>query len=159
MGKVRYFLKINNSGTGTGTVASVPAGADFEAGTVVALSASPSANSTFAGWSGRCSGTRPTCRVTMNSSTWVNVAFKLKTFILSANAGANGSISPSGRIVVNHGGSQKFMVRPDKGYRIGEIKVDGVSVGNPENLLFGNVMSSHRIEAIFSPIAPTPFLH
>jgi hypothetical protein len=54
--------------------------------------------------------------------------------------------------MVNHGGSQKFTVSPDEGYRIGEIKVDGVSIGAPENILFGNVMSSHRIEAIFWPI-------
>jgi hypothetical protein len=54
--------------------------------------------------------------------------------------------------MVNHGGSKRFIVRPNGGYKIGEIKVDGVSVGNPENLLFGNVMSSHRIEAIFSSI-------
>ncbi len=152
MGHVRYFLRINKRGTGTGTVASVPAGADFEAGTVVTLSAAPSANSTFAGWSGRCSGTHPTCRVTMNSSITVNAAFRLKTFIISAKAGANGSISPSGRIVVNHGGTQKFIFRPDKGYRIGDIKVDGVSVGNPDNFLFDKVMNSHRIEAVFSPI-------
>ena len=152
MGRVRYFLEVNKSGTGTGTVASVPAGADFEAGTVVTLSAAASANSTFAGWSGPCTGTRPTCRVTMNSSISVNAAFKLKTFIISANAGAHGSISPPGRIMVNHGGSQKFTVSPDEGYRIGEIKVDGVSIGAPENILFGNVMSSHRIEAIFWPI-------
>jgi hypothetical protein len=152
MGSARYSLKINQSGTGTGTVASAPAGTDFEAGTVVTLRAAPSADSTFAGWSGRCSGTKPTCKVTMNSNTSVNVAFKLKTFIISANAEANGSISPSGRVVVNHGGSQKFDIRPNKGYKIGGIKVDGVSVGNPGNLLFGNVMRSHRIEAIFSPI-------
>jgi len=151
MGPARYPLKISKSGTGTGTVVIVPAGADFEAGTVVTLSAAPSANSAFAGWSGRCSGTKPTCRVTMNSSTSVNVAFKLKTFVISASAGANGSISPSGRVVVNHGGSKRFIVKPNRGYKIGEIKVDGVSVGNPEKLLFGNVMSSHRIEAIFSP--------
>ena len=151
-GQVRHALSLTRIGTGTGTVASAPAGADFEAGTVVTLSAAPSANSDFAGWSGGCSGMAPVCSVILNSSTSVNATFKLKTFVIAAKAGANGSITPSGRIVVNHGGSQKFIFKPNKGYKMGAIKVDGVSVGKPETLLLGNVMSSHRIDATFSPL-------
>jgi len=53
---------------------------------------------------------------------------------------------------MNYGGSQKFIFKPNKGYQVGQVKVDGVSIGNPETFLFGNVMSSHRIDAIFSPL-------
>jgi hypothetical protein len=35
---------------------------------------------------------------------------------------------------------------------VGQVRVDGVSIGNPETVLFGNVMSSHRIDAVFSPL-------
>jgi hypothetical protein len=150
--RARHTLHISKTGTGAGIVTSVPAGTDFEAGTTVTLNAKPSPNSDFAGWSGRCSGKKPTCRVTMNSRTSVNAAFKLKTFVIAARAGANGSISPSGRVVVNYGGSQKFIFRPNRGYKIGVIKVDGVPVGEPESLLIGNIMGSHRIEAIFLPL-------
>jgi Divergent InlB B-repeat domain/Fibronectin type III domain len=151
-GLARHTLYIRKIGTGAGIVTSVPAGTDFEAGTTVTLSAAPSPNSDFAGWSGRCSGKKPTCSVTMNSRASVNAAFKLKTFIIAARAGANGSISPSGRVAVNYGGSQKFIVRPNRGYKIGAIKVDGVPVGEPESLLIGNIMGSHRIEAVFLPL-------
>ena len=66
-------LTINKTGTGTGTVISNPAGincgttcgAGFAVGTEVTLTASPTAGSTFAGWSGPCSGTG-SCIVVMN---------------------------------------------------------------------------------------------
>ena len=64
-GLARHTLNVNKVGTGTGTVASVPAGADCRAGTVAMLSAAPSANSYFAGWSGRSSGDKPACGVTI----------------------------------------------------------------------------------------------
>jgi len=118
----------------------------------VTLSAAPSANSDFAGWSGRCSGTSPICSLAITASTTVKASFKLKTFVIAASAGANGSITPSGRIVVRYGASQKFICKPNKGYKIGQIRVDGESAGNSEVLLFGNIMSSHKISAIFTPL-------
>ena len=151
-GRTRHRLSINKIGTGSGTVASDAAGTDFEAGTVLTLRAAPAASSTFAGWSGRCSGTKPNCRITINSSTAVSAAFRLKTFVIAASAGPNGAIIPAGRLTVNYGGSQKFIFKPKEGYQIGQVKVDGVLVGKPENLLLGNVMKSHRIDAIFTPI-------
>jgi sugar lactone lactonase YvrE len=74
-------LAITTSGTGSGTVGSSPAGIScgpgclsFAAGTVVTLTATPNAGSTFAGWSGPCSGTGG-CTVTVNSNQAVSAAF------------------------------------------------------------------------------------
>jgi uncharacterized protein (TIGR03437 family) len=69
-------VTITTSGTGSGTVTSSPEGTScgsgcmsFPAGTVVTLTATPNAGSTFAGWSGACSGTGScTLTVTANSS-------------------------------------------------------------------------------------------
>jgi len=151
-GRARHALSINKIGTGTGTVSSSATGTDFETGSLVILSAASSASSDFAGWSGQCSGTSPTCAVTITSSTLVNAIFNLKTFTITANAGANGSITPSRHVMVNYGGSQKFIFKPTKGYQVGQVRVDGIPIGKPETFLFGNVMSSHRIDAIFSPL-------
>lgn len=151
-GRARHALSINKIGTGTGTVSSIPTGTDFETGSLVILSAAPSASSDFAGWSGQCSGTSPTCAVTITSSTLVKAIFNLKTFTITASAGANGSITPSRHVVLNYGGSQKFIFKPNKGYQVDQVRVDGVPIGKPETFLFGNVMSSHRIDAIFSPL-------
>ena len=62
-----HTLTVAKAGTGSGTVTSSPAGincgatcsASFPAATVVTLTAAPAAGSTFAGWSGACSGTGP----------------------------------------------------------------------------------------------------
>ena len=77
-----HTLSVSTSGTGTGTVTSSPPGINcgsdcsesYSEGTVVALSASPGPSSTFAGWSGACSGTGA-CQVTMNGATAVGAAF------------------------------------------------------------------------------------
>jgi Divergent InlB B-repeat domain len=76
-------LTVSKAGTGTGTVTSTPAGiscgancaASYPYSTVVTLHASPSAGSSFAGWSGAgCSGTS-TCTVTMSSPQAVTASF------------------------------------------------------------------------------------
>ncbi|MGE0357578.1 MAG: M12 family metallo-peptidase, partial [Burkholderiales bacterium] len=78
-----YALTVNKSGSGTATVTSNPAGidcgatcaADFTGGTMVTLTAAPSAGSIFTGWSGGgCSGTG-TCVVTIAAATTVTASF------------------------------------------------------------------------------------
>ena len=97
----------------------------------------------------------------MNSSTSVTATFTLQTYVITATletyvitakAGANGSISPMGSVRVNRGESQSFSIIPNRGYKISNVKVDGVSIGKPDTYLFGNVKSSHRIEANFATV-------
>lgn len=80
-----HTLTVNNAGSGSGTVTSIPAGIDcgatcsssFDPGAQVALAAAPGTDSAFAGWSGGgCSGTG-TCQVMMNADQTVSAAFKL----------------------------------------------------------------------------------
>ena len=76
-------LAVTLSGTGKGSVASNPSGiscgttcsADFAPNTQVTLIATAAANSSFAGWTGGCSGTNPTCTVTLNASQQVTANF------------------------------------------------------------------------------------
>ena len=133
-----------------------PTGSTFNAGTAVTLTATPDASSTFAGWSGACSGTSPTSTLTMNANASVTATFNLKSYTITATAGANGSISPQGTVSVNYGGSQNFTITPNSGYRIADVKVDGVSVGAVTSFLFGTVISNHTIEATFSASNPQP---
>jgi hypothetical protein len=151
-----YSLVINKTGTGSGTVTNSPTGSTFNAGTTVTLTAAASADSTFGGWSGACSGTSPTCTVQMNANASVTAAFNIKAFTITATAGANGSISPQGAVSVNYGSSRTFTVTPNSGYKISDVKVDGVSVGAVTSFLFGRVTSSHTIEAVFSSLTTQP---
>jgi hypothetical protein len=79
----RDELKIQKLGMGTGQVSSAPAGIScgsdcsgvFPRTTQVALTASPGAGSTFAGWTGACSGTASSCTVTVNGPAVVSARF------------------------------------------------------------------------------------
>ena len=95
---LRYTLTVNKTGTGTATIASSPAGincpttcsATFSSGTPVTLTETPSAGTTFNGWSGSCSGTATTCPVTMSSDQTVGAAFTGPTVgitVVSPNGG------------------------------------------------------------------------
>lgn len=65
-------VSVSNSGSVRSSTGAINCGntcqASFAAGTVVTLTATPPAGKTFAGWSGACTGTAPTCAVTMNSA-------------------------------------------------------------------------------------------
>jgi hypothetical protein len=102
-------LSVTLAGTGSGSVTSSPSGitcpstcsANFNSGTVVTLTSAAAAGSTFAGWSGACSGTG-TCSVTMSAAKSVTATFNtaVTTFALSVTLAGTGSgsvtSSPSG---------------------------------------------------------------
>jgi hypothetical protein len=68
---------------------------------------------------------------------------------ITASAGANGSISPSGDVTVTHGSSQVFTITPDAGCHIADVVVDGASVGAVAEHTFTDVTSDHTISADF----------
>jgi hypothetical protein len=54
----------------------------------------------------------------VGASQTISAAFALNTYTLSATAGANGSITPSGSTSVVHGGSQTYTIAAASGYHI-----------------------------------------
>src|SRR5947207_4672760 len=94
-----FTLQVNKQGTGSGTVSSNDASincgstcsASFNPGTMVTMTATPAAGSTFGGWGGACSGTAA-CVVTMNSAQTVSATFNMPpTFTLQAPYQGTGS--------------------------------------------------------------------
>ena len=110
------------TGTGSGSVASTPAGiactlasgtpsgtcsASLDAGTSVSLVATPAAGWTFAGWGGACTGTGP-CNLTLNANANVSASFvRTPVAVTVAAAGSgNGIVTTStgaGRCVITNG--------------------------------------------------------
>ncbi|MDW7710749.1 MAG: thrombospondin type 3 repeat-containing protein [Deferrisomatales bacterium] len=72
------------------------------------------------------------------------------TLTISARAGAGGSISPSGSVRVDRGGSQSFEIAPSWGYRLADVRVDGASVGAGTTHTFPKVHADRSITAVFA---------
>ncbi len=95
---ILYDLEVNRNGTGNGTVSSNPSGIScgatckksFNEGQSVTLTAASDSRSTFAGWSGACSGT-DTCAVYMTGSKSVIATFNIITHKLTVEKNGLGS--------------------------------------------------------------------
>lgn len=150
-GAPEYTLTINQTGTGSGRVSNNPTGTKFPQGTVVTLIAKPDSNSNFAGWSEACTEGSPSCSLTMNSSLTATGTFNLKTFTINVSETDNGTISPPGMVSVNYRATQGFIITPAAGYKVNDVRIDGVSIGPVSSYVFGNIMGDHVITASFSP--------
>jgi endoglucanase len=110
-----FALSVAKAGTGSGTVTSAPSGIDcggtcganYASGTSVTLTAAAASGSTFAGWSGACSGTGA-CTVSMTAARSVTATFNgsASTFALTLTKAGSGAgtvtSSPGG---INCGGT------------------------------------------------------
>ena len=116
----RFGLALTVSVTGSGAVNSAPAGINcgsdcsevFSHGTSVTMTAAPATGQAFNGWSGACSGTAPTCTVSMSAARNVTAAFVragVPTWTRIANEGA--SFTVSGTQTVRYGAGSSWIQR------------------------------------------------
>ena len=87
----------------------------------------------------------------VNINHTIRAYFKVITYSITASAGANGSISPAGNIVVNQGANQTFTITPTAGYHVADVLVDGTSAGAVTSYTFTSVTAAHAISATFEP--------
>ena len=85
----------------------------------------------------------------------VTIVVAPKMYKITASAGSNGSITPSGEMTVEKGRSQSFSLTPNAGYRIASVFVDGTNVGPVSAYSFTTVTADHSIVASFERI-PEP---
>lgn len=90
-------------------------------------------------------------------STCHNISITIPTFTITATAGANGSISPSGTQTVNHDSDLTFTITADQNYRVLDVRVDGSSQGAISSYTFENVNQNHTITASFVANNQSPF--
>ena len=72
--------------------------------------------------------------------------------LITVTQAEGGKIKP-GTVGVEEGGSKTFTITPDIGYSIGDVLVDGVSVGARTSYEFTNVTAPHTITAVFNTLA------
>ena len=115
-------------------------------------------------WTGIINLTAPSLDVTIkaadSSYSGVSTPFAINPTIF-ASAGLGGSISPTGSITVNYGGSQEFNISANAGYSVADVLVNGASVGAVSSYTFSNVEDEYNISSTFvstptSTPVPTP---
>ena len=153
----KYTVTVTN-GSGTGqyaqgetvtiTAGAAPSGQQFKEWEVVSgtitLASSTSETTTF---------TMPTEAVSVKAN---YEAIPVTGYTITATAGANGSITPSGAVGVVAGGSQTFTISPSSGYVIDTLKVDGLEVTVATSYTFSDVNANHAIEVSFKQESQTP---
>jgi hypothetical protein len=85
----------------------------------------------------------------------IGASFAINTYTIVATGGANGTITPSGTMTYNEGGSQSFAISANLGYHIDDVLVDGSSVGAVTSYDFNNIVANHTISVSFA-INPAP---
>lgn len=80
-----------------------------------------------------------------------NVYFSVLStgYTITASAGANGAISPSGSVSVSDGANESFSITPNSGYVISDVVVDGSSQGAISSYTFSSIHANHSIAASF----------
>ena len=72
--------------------------------------------------------------------------------LITAIAGANGSISPGGFTNINDGSSRTYTIVPNANYHITDVKIDGLTDNgaiNSGSYTFTNIVADHTIQATF----------
>jgi len=107
------------------------------------------------------SGVLPDGRIVSTCADAVRFVFQggSTTYTITATAGANGTISPSGDVTVNEGADQAFSIEPSPGYQVADVLVDGSSIGAVTSHTFTSVYDNHTIDASFEPgVVPTEII-
>ena len=91
-------------------------------------------------------------KITVTADTYVIAIWKdapIPNYTITATAGENGTISPSGDVTVEQGANQTFTITANSGYHIKDVKVNGSSVGTAATYTFTNVTANATITVEF----------
>lgn len=144
--QTNYWLDIASGADGY----VVQTSAWYNAGSNEMITAVPSNGYHFTGWTGDISSTNNPLAVTMTESYSVTANFAINMYDITASAGANGSIAPTGIVQVAYGSDTNFIITPDPNYHVFDVMVDSVSVGPSNSYAFTGVTSNHSISALFA---------
>jgi phosphodiesterase/alkaline phosphatase D-like protein len=89
---------------------------------------------------------------TATRNVFVDDASKV-TFDITATAGANGTITPSGVTAVTTHTDQVYAITPSAGYSVATLSVDNVALAPATTYTFSNVTATHTIAATFAKVS------
>jgi hypothetical protein len=142
------FLPVNVVGSsGTATIPAFPGGTGVKYYVMSSTAENPGLNTDL-----------KTLRVNNNNRNNYSYAVNGDTLTITATAGPNGSITPSGNIKVFRGNDTTFTFAPNSGFYVDSVIVDGVLLGaSPSSYTFDSVTVNHAIRATFTTKANVTF--
>jgi hypothetical protein len=162
-------LTIFINGSGSGTFQSLPARMNCTSGSgkgcfaafsvnkpLTLIFLSPN-NSVISNWGIKgCSSGTSACTFSPDTNIVLNVMVNAPNTI-DATAGNGGKIIPSGKVIVKYGANAYFGIKPNAGYKINQVLVDGkvTNLINGSSYLFMYVIAAHTISASFTPTLPS----
>ena len=82
----------------------------------------------------------------------ITVEFSVMTYSITIESTAGGSVNPGDLSEITHGSSVALTFTPEQGYRIADVKIDGVSKGKIASWYFNKLTEDHHVEVIFELI-------
>ena len=95
---------------------------------------------------------KPGEQITITGETYIYAIWEsiaVSNYTITATAGENGNITPSGEVSVAKGSSKTFTITADNGYQIKDVKVNGTSIGAVSAYTFENVLDNATISVEF----------
>jgi uncharacterized repeat protein (TIGR02543 family) len=150
-------LTVTKTGSGSGTVTSVPPGIDcgsdcsqdYAHNTQVTLSAIPDTGSTFTGWTGDLTGTTNPATLTMDGNKTVSATFELNVVTLTINQATGGTITADPAGPYHYGDDVTLTATPAQGYAFTGWAGDLTGTTNPATL---NLDGDKTVSATFTRI-------
>jgi hypothetical protein len=72
------------------------------------------------------------------------------SFLITATAGANGTVTPAGASPVTGGTNMTYTITPNAGFAVASLIIDGVTLPAATSYTFTNVSADHTISATFT---------
>jgi uncharacterized repeat protein (TIGR01451 family) len=128
-----HTVTVNSTGDGLGNVTIEPATGPYKYGSVVTLTATAGAHSTFGGWSGAASGSSNPLTLTIDGDKHVTAAFILNSYTLDVQHSGQGSVQvePAGTSI-KYGAVVTLTATPDTGWAF--TGWSGAAIGNANPL-------------------------
>ncbi|MCX6723916.1 MAG: SBBP repeat-containing protein [Candidatus Staskawiczbacteria bacterium] len=152
-GNDAFVVKLSSVGALTWNTFLGGSGSDYHQSFLIAVDTS--GNIYIDGYSDATWGTPP--RAYISADAWVAkvtsagaLADVPSSHTVTASAGTNGTISPTGATTVDDGASQTFTLTPSSHYHVASISVDGSPVTVAGTYTFTNVTADHTISATFA---------
>ncbi|RLC10163.1 MAG: hypothetical protein DRI57_20830, partial [Deltaproteobacteria bacterium] len=136
------------SPTSGGAISVSPEKSDYDDGESVILTANPESCYNFTSWSGDCSGTNPTCTLTMDADKSAIANFAIKTFTVTITKTGNGTgtLSESTQ-TVNCGDNLTITATPDATSDFAGWTGDASGTGNA---VLTGIISDKTLTATFT---------